>query len=110
MSAFGTKRTSQSMHVMSAFGSKADIDQAITAFVELPRRLAMTHGCRKPLWDGSGRVVSFAVQLSDIARHFHTGDEFGVTRFSSCLSASRVLVLDAERTERVTQDVMIELG
>jgi hypothetical protein len=46
----------------------------------------MTHGRRKPLWDGSGRLVSFTVQLSDIARHFHTDDELGVTRFSSCLS------------------------
>src|SRR5690348_6055280 len=46
----------------------------------------------KPHWDGRGRIVSF-VQLSDIARHFHTGDELGVTRFSSCLSQGNAMPL-----------------
>src|SRR6516165_1285005 len=53
----------------------------------------MTHRCRKPLWDGCGRLVSFGVQLSDIARHFHTGDELGITRFSSCLSQGNAMTL-----------------
>ena len=40
-----------------------------------------------------GQAVSVAAQLSDIARHFHTGDELGVTRLSSCLSQSNAMRL-----------------
>src|SRR6516225_10868474 len=40
-----------------------------------------------------GQAVSVAAQLSDIARHFHTGDELGVTRFSSCLSQGNAMRL-----------------
>ena len=41
---------------------------------------------REPHWYGCGRAVSLAVQLPYIARHFHTGDELGVNRFSSGLA------------------------
>jgi hypothetical protein len=38
-------------------------------------------------------AVSVAVQLSDISRHFHTGEELGVTRFSSGLSQGNAMTL-----------------
>src|SRR5215469_11654865 len=37
------------------------------------------------------QAVSVAVQLSDIASHFHTGEQFGVTRFSSGLSQGNAM-------------------
>jgi len=40
-----------------------------------------------------GQAVSVAVPLSDIARHFHTGEELGVTRFSSRLSQGNAMSL-----------------
>jgi len=51
----------------------------------------MTH--RRGWYVLLGQAVSVAVQLSDIARHFHTGDELGVTRFSSRLSQSDAIGL-----------------
>ena len=40
-----------------------------------------------------GQAVSVAVQLSDIARHFHAGEELGVTRFSSRLCQGNTMSL-----------------
>jgi len=54
-------------------------------------RLAMIH--RRGWYVLLGQAVSVAVQLSDIARHFHTGEELGVTRFSSGLSQGNAMTL-----------------
>ena len=51
----------------------------------------MTH--RREWYVLLGQAVSVAVQLSDIARHFHTGEELGVTRFSSGLSQGNAMTL-----------------
>ena len=53
--------------------------------------LAMTH--RRGWYVLLGQAVSVAVQLSDIPRHFHTGEELGVTRFSSGLSQGNAMTL-----------------
>src|SRR6516225_9614442 len=54
-------------------------------------RLAMTH--RRGWYVLLGQAVSVAVQLSYIPRHFHTGEELGVTRFSSCLGQGNAMTL-----------------
>src|SRR6516164_4534590 len=61
-------------------------------------RLAMTH--RRGWYVLLGQAVSVAVQLSDIARHFHTGEELGVTRFSSGLSQGNAMTLVCCRKTR----------
>ena len=60
--------------------------------------LAMTY--RRGWYVLLGQAVSVAAQLSDIARHFHTGDELGVTRLSSCLSQSNAMRLVCCRKSR----------
>jgi len=55
----------------------------------------MTH--RREWYVLLGQAVSVAVQLSDIARHFHRGEELGVTRFSSCLGQGNAMTLVCSR-------------
>jgi hypothetical protein len=59
------------------------------------RRLAMTH--RRRWYVLLGKAVSVAVQLSNVARHFHTGEELGVTRFSSGLRQGNAMTLVCSR-------------
>ena len=70
----------------------------------------MTHRRGKPLSNGCGRLVSFAVQLSDIARHFHTGEELGVTQLATSDKATFVIERQPEAKCALRQGILSDPG